>query len=310
MKHILVTGGAGFVPSHLVDRLAENTDNFIVVLDNLLTGRQEYVAQKENIVFVQGDANKDADLAPLFEKYPFEYIFHYAAVVGVKRTLDNPLLVLEDIEGFRHLLEHARNAKVKRVFFSSSSEVYGESPSFPQHEEDTPLNSRLPYAIVKNVGEAFLRSYKQEHGLDYGIFRFFNTYGPRQSSDFVMSKFINAALKNEDITVYGDGSQTRTFCYVGDNIDATVRAFDEGLLMNDVANIGSAVEVPIAVLAETIIKATGSSSKIVHLPALEEGDMPRRMPDISKMKELLGRDFTPFEEGIAKTVAYFKEHPM
>src|SRR5437588_12842334 len=122
-------------------------------------------------------------------------------------------MVLDDIKGIQNVLHLAKNTGVKRVFFSSSSEVYGEPVEFPQNEFTTPLNSRLPYAVVKNVGEAFLRSYKQEFDLDYTIFRFFNTYGPKQSSDFVMTKFIKAALANDRITIYGDGSQTRTFCY-------------------------------------------------------------------------------------------------
>ncbi|MFM7902004.1 MAG: NAD-dependent epimerase/dehydratase family protein, partial [Bacteroidota bacterium] len=157
--------------------------------------------------------------------YRFEYVFHYAALVGVKRTLENPVMVLNDITGIKNVLNLSKNTGVKRVFFSSSSEVYGEPVEFPQNEHTTPLNSRLPYAIVKNVGEAYLRSFKQEYDLAFTIFRFFNTYGPQQSNDFVMSKFITAALSNTDITIYGDGSQTRTFCYIDDNVDACLSAF-------------------------------------------------------------------------------------
>ena len=191
---------------------------------------------------------------------------------------------------------------VKRVFYSSSYEVYGEPVEFPQNEHTTPLNSRLPYAIVKNVGEAYLRSYKQEYDLDYTIFRFFNTYGPQQSRDFVMSKFISAALANTDITIYGDGSQTRTFCYIDDNIDACVATFYDNQMINDVVNIGTENEITILELAKQIISITGSSSKIVFLPALKEGDMTRRCPDNSKMKELLNRPLTPLEEGIRRLI--------
>lgn len=113
----------------------------------------------------------------------------------MKRTTDNPVSVLHDIDGIRNVLDLCKNTGVKRVFFSSSSEVYGEPVEFPQNEHTTPLNSKLPYAIVKNIGEAFLRSYHKEYGLDYTVFRFFNTYGPKQSKDFVVSKFIRAALK-------------------------------------------------------------------------------------------------------------------
>ena len=156
----------------------------------------------------------------------FDYVFHYAAVVGVKRTQENPIMVLNDIEGIKNVLQLSKNSSVKRVFFSSSSEVYGEPVELPQNEETTPLNSRVPYAIVKNVGESFFRSYFKSYGLPYTIFRFFNTYGPNQSEDFVIAKFLKSALINEDITIYGDGSQTRTFCYVDDNINTCISLAD------------------------------------------------------------------------------------
>jgi UDP-glucose 4-epimerase len=186
------------------------------------------------------------------------------------------------------------------VLFSSSSEVYGEPVEIPQNELTTPLNSKLPYAIVKNIGEAFLRSYYQEYGLEYTIFRFFNTYGSRQSPEFVVPRFIKAALKGEDITVYGDGLQTRTFCYIDDNTDACLAAFYNNEVINDVVNIGSNKEVSILELANTIIRITNSTSRIVHLPPLAEGDMTRRLPDNRKMMDLLGRDLLPLEAGLTK----------
>lgn len=304
MTTILVTGGAGFVPSHLVEKLAEDKQTKLVVQDDLSTGSKDYLPVNKNIIFENGDSNSLADLTRLFLKYKIDYVFHYAAVVGVQRTLRHPLLVLRDIQGFENLLELCHQANVKRVYFSSSSEVYGESPDFPQHEEYTPLNSRLPYAIVKNVGEAYLRSYHKQKGLEYTIFRFFNTYGPRQSTDFVMSKFIDAALSGKNITVYGDGEQTRTFCYVKDNIEATTKAFKKNLLINDVANIGSNIEITINELAETILRLTNSKAKIVHLPPLKEGDMSRRLPVVDKMKMLLGREFTPLEDGIKAVIDF------
>ncbi len=178
--------------------------------------------------------------------------------------------------------------------------MYGEPVEFPQNEHTTPLNSKLPYAIVKNVGEAFLRSYHREYGLEYTVFRFFNTYGPKQSKDFVVSKFIRAALKGQDITVYGDGSQSRTFCFIDDNIEATVNAFRNNEVLNDVANIGNDRETHIIDLAKLVIELTASRSKIVHLPPLAEGDMTRRMPDIRRMRQLLGRDLLPLREGLKR----------
>lgn len=295
---ILITGGAGFIPSSLADQFLKDPENFVVLIDNLLTGNLEHVPQHENCKFIHGDVNKYEDISPLFNLYQFDYVFHYAAVVGVKRTLENPILVLDDIFGIKNILDLARRTGVKRVFYASSSEVYGEPVHLPQHETSTPLNSRLPYAVVKNVGESYFRSYYQEFGLNYTIFRFFNTYGPKQSTDFVMSRFIHAALENKDITIYGDGSQTRTFCYIQDNLDATINCLKKDLMVNDVANIGNGNVVTILELAKTIIRLTGSKSQIVHLPSLEEGDMTRRQPDITKMTLLLGRNFTQLEDGI------------
>lgn len=303
-RKILVTGGAGFVASCLAEKLIEDPNNYVVIVDNLLTGSLKRLPpkSKDNWNFIKADVNDFRDISSVMMSYNFDYVFHYAAVVGVKRTTENPVMVLGDIEGIRNVLDLCKNSGVRRIFFSSSSEVYGEPFEHPQNENTTPLNSRLPYAVVKNVGEAFLRSYQREFDLDYTIFRFFNTYGPKQSTDFVMSRFIRAALKNQDITIYGDGSQTRTFCFYVDNIEACVNAFLNDQFVNNTVNIGSDVEVTIKELAVTIIEITGSKSQLVYLPPLKEGDMKRRKPDITNMRKLLGRDLTPLKEGITRTI--------
>ena len=234
--------------------------------------------------------------------YNFDYVFHFAAVVGVLRTQQNPLSVLDDIKGIRNVLDCSKNTSVKRVFFSSSSEVYGEPVSLPQHEHTTPLNSRLPYAVVKNVGESYCRSYQQEYNLNYSIFRFFNTYGPNQSTDFVVARFLAAALKNQDITIYGDGLQTRTFTYVDDTIDTCLACFYNDKYVNDVINIGSDQLFTILDLARIIIAMTNSNSKIIHLSPLKDGDMTRRQPDNSNMKTVLDRPLITLEEGLRKMI--------
>lgn len=295
---VLITGGAGFVGSSLADALLEKGKYEIVIVDNMLTGRAENIPQHPHCRFIKSDVNNYNDIAPIFLAFRFDYVFHYAAVVGVKRTLDNPVMVLNDLQGIRNVLDLSKNTGVKRVFFSSSSEVYGEPVHLPQHEQTTPLNSRLPYAVVKNVGESFCRSYHQEYGLEYTLFRFFNTYGPKQSPDFVISKFMDAALANQDITIYGDGSQTRTFCYISDNATACINAMEKDLFVNDVVNIGNDETYTILELAEIIIKITGSNSKLIHLPPLPEGDMTRRQPDILNMKQLLNREFLSLEAGL------------
>lgn len=305
MKKILITGAAGFIGSALAEKLAENAGNSLVIVDDLSTGELAKIpaSKNDNIRFIKADINLFEDISNIFFSFQPDYVFHYAALVGVKRTLANPVKVLNDVTGIKNILNLSKSTGVKRVYYSSSSEVYGEPVELPQHEETTPLNSRLPYAIVKNIGEAYMKAYKKEFGLDYTIFRFFNTYGPKQSKDFVISKFISRALNNENIEVFGDGKQTRTFCFIDDNIAATTNAFYKDKFVDDVVNIGSDIEMTILDLANTVIKLTGSKSKVVHLPPLPEGDMTRRMPDATKMKQLLGKSFIPLEEGLKKVLA-------
>jgi len=309
MKKILITGGAGNIGSALAHKLVTNDDNFVVIVDNLITGSKAKLPSSNyaNWKFIQADVNNFEELSTIMLCYGFDFVFHYAALVGVQRTLDNPIKVLEDIQGIKHILNLSKNTGVNRVFYSSSSEVYGEPVEFPQNEHTTPLNSKLPYAIVKNVGEAFLKSYKRSFDLDYTIFRFFNTYGPNQSQDFVMSKFIHAALLNKPIHLFGDGSQTRTFCFVDDNIEATTNALYQNLYVNDVVNVGSDIELSIKELANLVIKTVGSKSEIIHMPALVEGDMTRRKPDITKMKNLLNRKMITVEEGIERMIKHIKK---
>lgn len=299
---IMVTGGAGNVGSALVKKLIENKKHFVVVVDDLSTGSLEKLPSKEhtNWRFIKADCNDYAQLSPIMYANHFDYVFHFAAVVGVLRTQAHPISVLMDIDGIKNVLSLSKSCGVKHVYFSSSSEVYGEPVEIPQNEYKTPLNSRVPYAVVKNVGESYFRSYWQEFQLPYTIFRFFNTYGPNQSTDFVIPRFLALALKNQPITIYGDGSQTRTFTYVDDTIDTILQIFNKNLLTNDVINIGSDKLMTVLDLAKTIIRISNSKSEIHFLPPLKEGDMTRRQPDNSKMKEILKRELVPLEEGILK----------
>jgi UDP-glucose 4-epimerase len=305
MRKILVTGGAGNVGGALVEKLVQDKTNFVVVVDDLSTGYLSKLpsSEHENWKFIKADVNNYREISSIMLAYSFHYVYHFAAVVGVIRTQENPVKVLNDISGIKHILNLSKNSSVKHIFFSSSSEVYGEPVELPQHEHRTPLNSRVPYAVVKNVGESFLKSYQQEFGLAYTIFRFFNTYGPNQSTDFVVSRFLALALKGEDITIYGDGSQTRTFTYIDDNIDTIAIIMNKKLLENDVINIGSDKLMTVLELANLVLKITNSKSTIVHVPALKEGDMTRRQPDNTKMKEILGRELISVENGIKKMIA-------
>ena len=297
MVNILFTGGAGFIGSSIIDKLNKKKYN-IYVVDNLLTGKYKNIPISNRVKFLKINVNDKKQLIKSTNKLSIDYIFHFAACVGVKRTLKNPLKVLEDIEGFKNILHLAKFKKVKRVFFSSSSEVYGEGQGLAQNEEKTPLNSRLPYAIVKNVGESFFKTYKNEYNINYTIFRLFNTYGPKQSSDFVVSRFLKNALKNKDINIYGNGQQSRTFCYIDDTVDAIINCFEKNVFINSTVNIGNNKVTKIIDLAKIIKKITKSNSKIKKIEPLKEGDMLRRKPDIKKMKSVLNRKFTSLEKGL------------
>lgn len=306
MTHrILITGGAGNIGASLARRLVGSPGNHVTIVDNLITGSAAKLPDRaaSNWQFVRADVNSYEDLAPVMVSKPFDFVFHYAAIVGVKRTLENPHLVLGDIRGIENVLQLAKNTGVRRVIYASSSEVYGEAAEFPQHEHTTPLNSRLPYAVVKNVGEAYLRAFTQEFGLSHTIFRFFNTYGPLQSTDFVVARFLRQALNGEDITIYGDGTQSRTFCYIDDNLDFTEKTLQDNAWLNETVNVGSDEEVNVLDLAKLVIRVTESKSKIVELPPLPEGDMSRRCPDVERMKATLGRPLVTLEEGLKKMLS-------
>ncbi|MCS6991722.1 MAG: NAD-dependent epimerase/dehydratase family protein [Chitinophagales bacterium] len=309
MNRILITGGAGFIGSALAKRLIGDSNNYVVVVDNLLTGslRRLPARAQANWQFIKADVNNFDDISAIMTSFQFDYVFHYAAVVGVQRTLHHPVMVLNDIQGIRNILNLAKNTGVRRVFYASSSEVYGEPVELPQNEETTPLNSRLPYAIVKNVGESFLKSYHREYGLSYTIFRYFNTYGPEQSDDFVVSRFLHHALHGRDLVIHGDGLQSRTFLYIDDNVDATITCFQQHRYVNDIVNIGHDREVTILELAHKVLEVTGSTSRIVHHAPLKEGDMRRRLPDIRKMRSLLQRPLVSLEEGLRKMVQAFRD---
>jgi UDP-glucose 4-epimerase len=301
----MITGGAGNIGGSLARKLVATGRYHVTIVDDFSTGSREKLPHRADTArWEVVDANVNRDLAALHEAFSrrkYDAVFHYAALVGVQRTLANPLRVLEDLRGIENMLDLCHGHSVPRYFYASSSEVYGEPVSIPQFESTTPLNSKLPYAVVKNAGEVFARAFEKERGQHYTIFRFFNTYGPQQSTDFVISRFVSLALHDEPLTIYGDGAQTRTFCYVDDNIEATLSALENGLGVNQTINIGSDQEITILELAKTVIDVLGSGSKIVHLPPLPEGDMSRRKPDISLMKSLRDKPLTSLRSGIEMT---------
>ena len=307
MESILLTGGAGNIGSALVRALLRREHTQVVVADNLSTGSIAKLPLGEDaLVFVKCDVNDFSDISSLFYRFQFSHVFHFAAVVGVQRTLADPISVLRDIGGIENILRLSKNTGVRCVYFASSSEVYGEPFEFPQNENTTPLNSRLPYAVVKNVGEVYLRAFQREYGLAYSIFRFFNTYGPQQSEDFVLPRFVRAALQGEPLEINGDGSQTRTFCFVDDTVDTCIAVHDSGAFENDVINIGSDFEISVLELAKTVIRVTQSRSSVAFLPPLPEGDMRRRCPDTRRMRQLLDRPLVSLEDGIGRLADHYR----
>ena len=306
-NYILVTGVAGNIESYLALSLLNKKYN-VIGIDNLSTGTKKKLPNKDykNFKFIFGDVNNKIKISNIFKLYNIKFVFHFAAVVGVKRTQQFPLKVMNDINGIKYLLDLSVKYKIKRFFYSSSSEIYGEPVKLPLHEENSPLNSKIPYSVVKNISENYVKIFQEEFNLNYTIFRFFNTFGPNQSEDFVIPKFVKLALKNLPIPIYGDGLQTRTFLYIDDNIETIINCFEKNLFVNEILNIGSNTEYKIINLAKKIIKLTNSTSKLKYLPALPRGDMRRRQPNNSKMKKALKRKFFNLNLALQKYINHIK----
>jgi UDP-glucose 4-epimerase len=297
---ILVTGGAGFIGSHLTDRLVADGHQ-VTVLDNLSTGRKKNLAGHltgQSIKFIEGSILDIPLVDTLIEET--EYVFHLAAAVGVFNIVNHPLdSLMTNIRGTENLLESAHKYS-KPVFITSSSEVYGKNTSVSLKESDNrilgaPVTLRWSYSEAKAIDESLAYAYWVEKKLETRIVRFFNTVGPRQLGAYgmVVPRFVQFALKNEPITIYGNGEQTRCFGHVLDAVDAVVRiAFTENTI-GKVINVGNDFEISINNLAKKIISEIGSKSEIVYVPYAEaygDGfeDMERRVPNIELIKSLVG----------------------
>jgi len=304
-RTVLVTGGAGFVGGHLCRRLIKD-GHAVICFDDLSTGSLDNLKDvKDQITFVQGDCNNYEELEAVFKNHPIDTVFHYAAIVGVKRTLEDPIAVLNDVEGIRNILELSRLNNVKKVVFSSSSEVYGEPVEIPE-TEDGHVNAKLPYAVVKLIGEKLLEAYHQMYGLNTTSLRFFNVYGPGQESSaygFVVGIFIRQVLDGKAPTIFGDGTQTRDFVYIDDNIEAAIRVMETLETAGEVINVGTGRPMTILDLAEDVIQLAGKEGEMK--PEFMDdvrNDIKHRFPDVGKMQRLL--NFRPqykLIDGLKKT---------
>lgn len=314
MKY-LVTGGAGFIGSHLTEQLISRGDQ-VVILDNLSTGLSGNLSTiKNKVEFEQGNILDK----PLVEKLVSnsDYVVHLAAALGVLNIVNKPLESLKsNLQGTEIVLEAANKYK-KPILIASTSEVYGKNDKVPLNEEDDrvighPLKSRWSYSEAKAVDESLAYLYFLEEGLQSRIVRFFNTVGPRQLGDYgmVVPRFVNSALKGEALSVYGSGEQIRCFCHISDAVRGLLLVMDSDKAVGEVFNVGNNQQISIMELAKKVIEITASKStieKIAYEKAYPQGfeDMQRRVPDISKIKQVLGWSPQLNLDQIIKDIAAF-----
>jgi UDP-glucose 4-epimerase len=318
---VLITGGAGFIGSHLSDALMASGHQ-VSVLDNLSTGSMsniEHLKGRDGFQYTIESVTNEPLLAELVDSS--DVIFHLAAAVGVKKIVEEPVHTIEtNVHGTEVVLKHA-NKKKKLVLIASTSEVYGKSADVPFREDaDLVLGPtskhRWAYACSKLIDEFLALAYWKEKKLPVVIVRLFNTVGPRQTGHYgmVIPTFVRQALAGQPITVFGDGTQSRSFTYVGDVVRAMVALINEPKAVGQVFNIGNGREITIRELAQRVKQMTGSSSSIVTIPyeqAYEAGfeDMPRRVPAIAKLDALVGYAPTvDLDEILARVIAYTREH--
>ena len=320
MAHALITGGAGFIGSHLTERLLD-AGHTVTIIDNLSTGRIENLAAVDSHPRFRS-AIEDIRNVNVMDRLVSEcdVIFHLAAAVGVHRIISEPIETIEtNIGGTEVVLKTARRYR-RKVLIASTSEVYGKGVRFPFHEDDDSVlgpttRSRWSYATSKAVDEFLALAYHKEASLPVVIFRLFNTVGPRQRGQYgmVLPRFVNWALSGEPILVYGDGEQQRCFCNVRDVVGAIHSLSESRAAVGQVFNVGSAEEISIAALAERVRDRAGSQSEIRTIPydeAYEAGfeDFRRRVPSLDKIRHTIEWEpTTTLDETIDQMIAYQRE---
>jgi len=304
-KRVAITGGAGFIGSNLAHELA--TDNAIIIIDDLSTGRAENIAgltDKENVTFIQGSI---LDLHLLEDAFKgVDFVFHEAAIPSVPRSIEDPLSTNEvNITGTLNVLIAARDNKVKKVVFGSSSSVYGDTPTLPKTEDMTP-NPQSPYALTKLVGEYYCRVFHQIYGLPTICLRYFNIYGPRQDPNSqyaaVIPRFISRVWQDKSPIIYGDGEQTRDFTFIQDAIQANIVAAETDA--TGVFNVGTGGNTTINRLAEAIIRITGRDLQPIYQEP-RAGDIRNSLADVSRAKAIGYEPKYSLEDGLQETIRRF-----
>lgn len=310
-QKILVTGGAGFIGSHIVEKLLDLGAR-VSVIDTMLCGNKiEHLDGNKNLSLHKVDVTDVPAITPLFKGQ--DIVFHLAAVVGVEETQDEPVNLLNvEVVGTSNVIALAAKNKARRFVFASSSEVYGDSDK-PMAEEG-PFNPKSTYALAKLIGEHFCMAYYHKYGLEYTALRYFNVYGPRQDDRFVLSRFVNRALAGQELYIYGDGQQTRDFTYVEDSVHMSLLAgiMSEGI--GQILNFGTGKAVSINNLAEMVLNSLVLKDrvKISHVDydrlRSKEIEVFSRLADTHKSERLLGyKPVIDLKTGISKYIKWFKD---
>lgn len=307
MEKVVVTGGAGFIGSHLAEELSKRGYK-VTILDNLFTGKRENVEpllKEGKVEFIQGSITDSPLLYELFQDV--SYVFHEAAIPSVPRSVENPQASHEaNITGTLNVLLAAKDTGVKKVIYASSSSVYGDTPTLPK-KEDMPPNPLSPYAVTKLSGEYYCRVFHRVYGLPTVCLRYFNVYGPRQdpASQYaaVIPRFINRVLENKPPIIFGDGEQTRDFTFVKDVVEANILAAESNAY--GVYNIGRGERISINKLAEIIIQLVGNNIEPVYQEA-RSGDVKHSLADISRARTFGYSPKWSLEEGLRETVNFMR----
>lgn len=323
---ILVTGGAGFIGSHLCKALLQKNQKVIIIdnfndyydpsikrnnIEEIKNMMKSNGVDNENLQVVEGDIRDIEHLDKLFQEHRIDLIVHLAAMAGVRPSIKEPLLYNDvNVRGTLNLLEMCRKYDIDKFVFASSSSVYGNNEKVPFSEADNVDYPISPYAATKKAGELICHTYHHLYNIDVACLRFFTVYGPGQRPDLAIHKFTKLIFNDEEIPFYGDGSTERDYTYIDDIIDGVMKAIDwvqAGKGRYDIFNLGESNTITLKRMVETLEKVIGKKARINRLP-MQSGDVNRTYADVTKAKEILGYNPTmDFEEGIRRFVKWYKK---